>query len=87
MNKLIVSPSPHDDNYLKTSEIMFSVCMALLPALAMGCCMFGANALIVTLVCVGSCVLFEYLCRKLMKRDNTISDLSAVVTGMLLAMN
>ena len=54
MNKLIVSPSPHDDNYLKTSEIMFSVCMAMLPALAMGCCMFGANALIVTLVCGGS---------------------------------
>lgn len=87
MNRLVVSPSPHDDNYMKTSEIMFNVCMALLPALAMGCCMFGFRALLVTAVCVVSCVLFEYLCRKIMKRNNTIGDLSAVVTGMILAMN
>lgn len=87
MNKLIVSPSPHDNNYMKTSEIMFNVCMALLPALAVGCCAFGFPALIITFVCVASCVLFEFLCRKIMKRNNTIGDLSAVVTGMLLAMN
>lgn len=87
MNRLVVSPSPHDNNYMKTSEIMFNVCMALLPALAMGCCIFGFPALIVTVICVASCVLFEFLCRKLMKRNNTVSDLSAVVTGMILAMN
>lgn len=87
MNRLVVSPSPHDDNYMKTSEIMFSVCMSLLPALAVGCCSFGFSALLVTVVSVASCVLFEFLCRKLMKRDNTIGDLSAVVTGMILAMN
>ena len=87
MNRLVVSPSPHDDNYMKTSEIMFNVCMALLPALSVGCCAFGFPALIVTAISVASCVLFEFLCRKLMKRDNTIGDLSAVVTGMILAMN
>lgn len=87
MNKLIVSPSPHNENYIKTNTIMLNVIIALLPALAVGCYIFGLRALLLTAVCVASCVLFEFLSRKLMKRDNTISDLSAVVTGVILAMN
>lgn len=87
MDRLIVSPSPHDENYMKTSEIMFNVCMALVPALAVGCCIFGWRSLLITAVCVGSCVLFEFICRKLMKRENTTGDLSAVVTGLILALN
>lgn len=87
MNRLIVSPSPHDENYTKTSEIMFNVCMALIPALAVGCYIFGWRSLLLTAVCVGSSVLFEFLCRKLMKRENTVGDLSAVVTGFILALN
>lgn len=87
MNRLIVSPSPHDENNMKTSEIMFNVCMALIPALAVGCCVFGWRSLLLTAVCVGSCILFEFLCRKLMKRENTVKDLSAVVTGLILALN
>lgn len=87
MNKLTVSPSPHDENYIKTSDIMFTVCMALMPSLAVGCYIFGLKSLIITAVCIASCILFEYLCRKLMKRENTINDLSAVVTGLILAMN
>lgn len=87
MNRLIVSPSPHDKNYMKTPEIMFNVCMALIPALAVGCYIFGWRSLLLTAVCIGSCVLFEFLCRKLMKRENTICDLSAVVTGFILALN
>lgn len=87
MNRLIVSPSPHDENYTKTSTIMLTVCAALMPALAAGCFIFGFRALLLTAICVGSCVLFEFLCRKLMKRENTIGDFSAVVTGLLLAMN
>ena len=87
MNRLIVSPSPHDENYLKTSTIMLNVIIALLPAYIAGCVFFGLRAVAVGAVCIGSCVLFEYLCRRLMKRENTISDLSAVVTGLLLAMN
>jgi len=87
MNRLIVSPSPHDENYTKTSTIMLNVIIALLPALAAGCYYFGLRVLLVTAVCVISCVAFEFLCRKMMKRENTIGDLSAVVTGVILAMN
>lgn len=87
MNKLIVSPSPHDENYIKTSTIMLNVIIALLPALAAGYYIFGLRALLLTAVCTASCVVFEFCCRKLMKRDNTIGDLSAVVTGVILAMN
>lgn len=87
MNRLIVSPSPHDENYLKTSTIMLNVIIALMPALIVGCVYFGLRALLLTAVCVVSCVLFEFLSRKIMKRSNTIGDLSAVVTGIILAMN
>lgn len=87
LNKLIVSPSPHDENYTKTSNIMLNVVIALLPALAAGCYFFGMRAAALTAVCVASCVIFEYICRKIMKRENTVSDLSAVVTGVILAMN
>ncbi|MBR5513645.1 MAG: RnfABCDGE type electron transport complex subunit D [Ruminococcus sp.] len=87
MNKLIVSPSPHDENYINTSNIMLHVCIALLPAFIAGCIFFGPRAALVTAVCVISAVISEYLCRRLMKRDNTIGDLSAVVTGVILAFN
>lgn len=87
MNRLIVSPSPHDENYTKTSSIMLNVCIALVPALIAGCVFFGLRALLVTAVCIVSCVVFEFLCRKLMKRDNTVGDLSAVVTGLILSLN
>lgn len=87
MNKLIVSPSPHDENFVKTSTIMLNVIIALMPALGVGCYVFGLRALLLTAVCVASCVVFEFGCRKLMKRENTIGDLSAAVTGVLLAMN
>ena len=87
MNKLIVSPSPHNEMYVKTHTIMLNVIIALLPALVVGCVVFGPRALLLTAVCVASCVLFEFLSRKLMKRDNTVSDLSAIVTGVILAMN
>lgn len=87
MEKLIVSPSPHDENGMTTSKIMLNVIIALVPALVASCIIFGLRALLLTAVSVGSCVLFEYLCRKIMKRDNTVGDLSAAVTGLLLAMN
>ena len=66
---------------------MLNVIIALMPALIVGCVYFGLRALLLTAVCVASCVLFEFLARKLMKRENTIGDLSAVVTGIILAMN
>ncbi|MDD7515795.1 RnfABCDGE type electron transport complex subunit D [Ruminococcus flavefaciens] len=87
MNKLIVSPSPHDENYTKTSNIMLNVIIALLPAWGAAIYFFGARVISLTAVCIGSCIFFEYVCRRLMKRDNTIGDMSAVVTGLILAMN
>lgn len=87
MNKLIVSPSPHILSSNSTSNIMFDVVLALFPALFVSIVFFGPRALFVTLTCILSCVAFEYFTRKLMKRSNTISDFSAVVTGMLLAFN
>ncbi|MBO7473639.1 MAG: RnfABCDGE type electron transport complex subunit D [Ruminococcus sp.] len=87
MGKLIVSPSPHDENYTKTSNIMLNVIIALLPAWGAAMYLFGARVLTLTAVCIGSCIFFEYVCRTLMKRSNTIGDLSAVVTGLILAMN
>lgn len=86
-NKLSVSSSPH----LKTGEIttwvMLDVIIALVPALVMATILFGWRALFITLVSVGACVLFEFLSRLIMKRSNSLGDLSAVVTGILLAFN
>ncbi len=87
MNKLVVSPSPHDENYTKTSDIMRDVLIALTPALIAATYIFGLRALLLTIVCILSCIAVEYICRRLMKRPNTIGDLSAAVTGMILAFN
>ncbi len=87
MKNLIVSPSPHIRSGNSTQKIMLDVIIALLPALAVSIIIFGFRALLVTAFCVISCVIFEYFCRLFMKRTQTISDLSAVVTGILLAMN
>lgn len=87
MNKLIVSPSPHDENYTKTSHIMLNVIIALLPAWGAAIYFFGLRVIPLTAVCIGSSIFFEYACRKIMKRDNTVGDMSAAVTGLILAMN
>lgn len=87
MSKLIVSPSPHFFTRNNTTNIMFDVILATLPALCMSVLVFSVRALLVVAVSVVSCVVFEYLIRKLMKRPNTVGDLSAVVTGILLAFN
>ena len=85
--KLTVSPSPHKRSVDTTRSIMLDVIIALMPALIMSVVLFGFRSLLVTAVSVLACVLFEYIARKVMKRDNTIGDLSAVVTGILLAFN
>lgn len=82
---LTVSSSPHIRNPEDTRSIMLDVIIALIPALAMAIYIFGLRALMVTLVSVAACVFFEWGYRKLMKLDCTIGDLSAVITGMLLA--
>lgn len=87
MSQFVVSPSPHIRSGNTTQKIMLDVIIALCPALIAANIIFGWRASLITAVCVGSCVLLEYFCRVLMKRDQTVSDLSAVVTGMLLAFN
>ena len=87
MNKLSLAPSPHFKKGESTRDIMLNVIIALLPSVIVSVILFGFNALVIYAVSCGGCVLCEYFSRKLMKRDNTVSDLSAVVTGILLAMN
>lgn len=84
---LTVSASPHKRTADTTRGVMLDVILAMLPALAVSVILFGPRTLVVTAVSVIFCVLFEYLARKAMKRENTIGDLSAIVTGMLLAFN
>ena len=83
--KLIASSSPHIRSKDDTRSIMIDVCIAMLPALVVSCFVFGIQALVLTLVSVVSCVFWEWLYRKLMKKSCSVGDCSAVVTGMLLA--
>ena len=86
--QIIVSPSPHVHSGESTSRLMFNVVLALMPAFAVSLYYFGIGALIVTLLAVGSCVIFEYLIQKyILKVTPTITDGSAIVTGLLLAFN
>lgn len=87
MEKLFVSSSPHLRSGTGVRSIMLDVIIALAPALIASVILFGLRALLVTAVSVAAAVLAEYLSRKIMKRPNSIGDLSAVVTGMLLAFN
>ena len=84
--KLIASSSPHIRSNEDTRSIMLDVIIALMPALVMGVYVFGWRALTSTLVSVAACVVWEWLYRKVMKKSCSIGDLSAVVTGILLAL-
>ncbi len=66
---------------------MLMVIISLVPAAAAGCVFFGARAAMVLALCIACCIIFEALCRIVMKREQTVGDLSAVVTGLLLGMN
>lgn len=86
--KLVVSPSPHIHGSATTSRLMRDVLIALLPAFAVSVVIYGVDSLIVTGVAVASCIVFEYLIQRfLLKGSNTISDYSAILTGVLLAFN
>lgn len=85
--KLIVSPSPHIRSEMTTAKIMGHVLIALCPALIASVIIFGIRALILTLVCIVTAVVWERLCNIIMKRPNSVGDLSAAVTGMILAFN
>ncbi|MEA4912894.1 MAG: RnfABCDGE type electron transport complex subunit D [Oscillospiraceae bacterium] len=87
MNILSVTSSPHIANKRSTRGIMLDVVIALLPALGVSVYLFGYRSAVLSGVCVAACVAFEWLYEKLLHRPVTVGDLSAVVTGLLLAYN
>ncbi|MBE6733402.1 MAG: RnfABCDGE type electron transport complex subunit D [Ruminococcaceae bacterium] len=86
-NLLHVSPSPHIHAKRNTQGIMLDVIIALIPALIAGIILFGLPALTVVAVCIVFSIGSEYIFNLLLKREQTIFDLSAVVTGLLLGLN
>lgn len=84
---LTVSVSPHIRKGATTRNIMQDVLIALLPAFVASIVIFGARSALIVCVCVASCVLSEWIFEKAMKKKNTIRDLSACITGVLLAFN
>lgn len=88
MNTLTISGSPHIHSGLSVKKIMWSVVFAMIPALLVSIYYFGLGAIKVTVFAVAACLLFEFLVNKfLLKKENSISDGSAVITGILLAFN
>ena len=86
--RLFAAPSPHIHGGDKTQQIMGDVILAMVPALAVSCYVLGLRVLMITAISVASALVFEYLIQRfLLKGRTTIGDLSAVVTGMLLAFN
>ena len=84
---LRLSVSPHIHSGRSTAGIMRDVVISLVPAAIAGTVIFGLRALLVIAVCVASCVLLEAIFNKITKKDQTIGDFSAAVTGLLLALN
>lgn len=87
MSKLHVSVSPHIRSKLSTQKIMLQVIIALMPTLIAACIIFSVRALLLTAISVATCVLCEFVYEKLLHKEITIGDLSAVVTGILVAFN
>lgn len=86
-HKFIVSSSPHVLMKDTTSSIMRDVLIALLPAVVASVIFFGFRALLIEVLCVASCMLCEFVFQKICNRKSTVGDLSAAVTGLLLALN
>ena len=86
-NLLNISSSPHVRSKTSTKSIMYDVIIALMPATLFGIYNFGIKAAVLIAVCVATCVLTEYIWQKAMKLPLTVSDGSAALTGLLLALN
>ena len=87
MDKLHVSVSPHIHGKKSTQSIMLDVIIALIPATIAGIVIFGISALFVVATCVITAVVCELIFNIIVKKEQTVSDLSAVVTGLILALN
>ncbi len=87
MDKLTVTASPHFKSGLSTTKVMLAVILALMPTTVVGCVYFGIKAVLVVAVGVISAVLAEYVFQKLTRQPVMIGDLSAALTGLLVALN
>ena len=87
MSAYLIEPSPHIRSNITTQKIMLNVLIALFPSVIAGTVIFGLRALVLVVLCATFCVVFEYLFNIVTKREQTVSDLSAAVTGVLLGMN
>lgn len=87
LEKIRVSPGPHVSNSLSTKRVMLDVIIGLLPAMAVACYFFRLKAVAVLGVCIISCIIPEIICNLIRKKKNSIGDLSAVVTGIILALS
>ena len=86
-DNLIVSSSPHLVTALDTQKTMLMVMIALCPSLAVSTYVFGPRVLLLTIVSIAACMFFEWAWNAILKRRQTVGDLSAALTGMLLAFN
>jgi electron transport complex protein RnfD len=87
MSMITVSPAPHDHSEESVRKLMFGVIIALVPTFIVSLIFFGVGVLIITLTSMLSCVAFEYLIQRfILKNESSISDGSAMVTGLLLAL-
>ena len=87
LSKITVSPAPHISQKLSTRSVMLDVLIGLLPAIVAAGIFFRLRALLVIAVCVAACMVSEWLCNRLRKRPSSLGDLSAAVTGVILAMS
>ena len=87
MTNFLVEPAPHIKSSLTTQKVMLHVIIAMLPTVLVSTYIYGLRALLTVVVCSAVCVLSELIFEKITKRPRTINDLSAVVTGILLAFN
>lgn len=87
MTNYLVEPAPHIKSSITTQKVMLHVIIAMLPTVLASSYIYGLRALLMIVICSAVCVLSELIFEKITKRPRTINDLSAVVTGMLLAFN
>ncbi len=86
-NNLTVSSSPHIHSGITTQSVMLDVIIALIPAAIYGAFIFGWRAAVLIAICIASAMLSEFVWNRVLKKPNSLGDLTAVVTGLLLAMN
>ena len=87
LSSITVSPSPHISQPRSTRSIMLDVIIALIPAVLAACLFFMISAVILIAVCIVSCMVTEWLCNLIRKKPNSLGDLSAVVTAIILALS